>query len=116
VGYKTDHDPFARATSAGPLTSKYMVEKLEEEIYAKEIPILDGYQVIAILVDEGRQCSVGLLALNLNELEDPQKRYTLISCTNIVYATGGPAGLILPFCLPIESNWGVQELLWKQGS
>ncbi len=106
VGYKTDHDPFARATSAGPLTSKYMVEKLEEEIYAKEIPILDGYQVIAILVDEGRQCSVGLLALNLNELEDPQKRYTLISCTNIVYATGGPAGLYSRSVYPLSQTGG----------
>ena len=31
VGYKTDHDPFARATSAGPLTSKFMTEALEKQ-------------------------------------------------------------------------------------
>ena len=30
VGYKTDHDPCARATSVGPLTSKEMTEKLEK--------------------------------------------------------------------------------------
>ena len=29
VGYKTDHDPASRATSAGPLTSKFMTEKLQ---------------------------------------------------------------------------------------
>ena len=29
VGYKTDHDPRQRATSAGPLTSKYMTERLQ---------------------------------------------------------------------------------------
>ena len=30
VGYKTDHDPRQRATSAGPLTSRYMTECLED--------------------------------------------------------------------------------------
>ena len=29
VGYKTDHDPFERATSAGPLTSKFMTQALQ---------------------------------------------------------------------------------------
>ena len=29
VGYQTDHDTTTRATSAGPLTSKYMTEALE---------------------------------------------------------------------------------------
>ena len=29
VGYKTDHDPRRRATSAGPYTSKYMTECLD---------------------------------------------------------------------------------------
>ena len=31
VGYKTDHDPYARATSAGPLTSKFMTEALQKQ-------------------------------------------------------------------------------------
>jgi len=30
VGYKTDHDPRQRATSCGPLTSKFMTEHLEQ--------------------------------------------------------------------------------------
>jgi len=46
VGYKTDHDPRQRATSAGPLTSKLMTENLEEEVKNKNIKIFDGYQVI----------------------------------------------------------------------
>ena len=32
VGYKTDHDPRRRATSAGPLTSRLMVEALERSV------------------------------------------------------------------------------------
>ena len=32
VGYKTDHDPRQRATSAGPLTSRFMTEALERSV------------------------------------------------------------------------------------
>lgn len=32
VGYKTDHDPNQRGTSAGPLTSKFMTEALWKEV------------------------------------------------------------------------------------
>ena len=31
IGYKTDHDPYARATSAGPLTSKFMTQVLQKQ-------------------------------------------------------------------------------------
>jgi len=54
VGYKTDHDPRQRATSAGPLTSKLMTENLEEEVKNKNIKIFDGYQVIWVLTDENK--------------------------------------------------------------
>lgn len=93
VGYKTDHDPLARATSAGPLTSRFMVEKLLEQVQAREIEILENYQVMVILTDEKRKKAVGLLALNLGQLADPTERLVAISCTNIIYATGGPAGI-----------------------
>ena len=36
VGYKTDHDPFRRATSAGPYTSKLMTEALEKSVRGKK--------------------------------------------------------------------------------
>ena len=35
AGYKTDHDPRTRATSCGPLTSKYMTEALERSVLSK---------------------------------------------------------------------------------
>ena len=34
IGYKTDHDPRRRATSAGPLTSKMMAEALDKSVRA----------------------------------------------------------------------------------
>lgn len=93
VGYKTDHDPRQRATSIGPLTSRVMVEKLQEQVMAKNIPIFDGYQVVRILVDEATKSAIGLLTLNLNKLEDPSERWVVFACANTVYATGGPAGI-----------------------
>ena len=93
VGYKTDHDPRKRATSAGPLTSRYMTEKLEKEVKNKGVQIFDNYQVIAVLTDQAQKNAVGLLTLNKNQLENEEKRYTIFNTTNIVYATGGPAGL-----------------------
>lgn len=93
VGYKTDHDPRQRATSVGPLTSRYMTEKLEEQIKLKDIKIFDGYQVIAILIDKADNKAVGVLALNLNALSKEKERFVIFNCTNIIYATGGPAAI-----------------------
>ena len=49
VGYKTDHDPHRRATSAGPYTSRFMTERLEAEVIKDGVEILDGYQLVRIL-------------------------------------------------------------------
>lgn len=110
VGYKTDHDPRRRATSAGPLTSKYMVECLEKQVRQKDITIYDGYNVIAILTFEGR--AVGLLTLNKNSLKD--KRYTIFNTANIIYATGGPAGLYKYSVYP-ESQTGASGIAFEAG-
>ena len=105
IGYKTDHDPRQRATSVGPLTSKLMTEKLQAKVLQKGIPVFDGYQVIGILTDEDKGRALGLLTLSLNSLEDPAARYVLFNCTNILYATGGPAGIYAASVYP-ESQVG----------
>lgn len=90
VGYKTDHDPRQRATSCGPLTSKYMTEHLEKSVLQKDIPIFDGYRVVELVtVGEGEEKSVsGAVALDVET-----GKQVLFSATNIVYATGGPSGI-----------------------
>ena len=98
VGYKTDHDPRQRATSAGPLTSKYMTECLEQRVKSKNIKIFNRYQIIGILTDksdDNSTSSIGLVALNLDraELSGQNCGITLFNCTNIIYATGGPAAI-----------------------
>ncbi len=112
VGYKTDHDPRKRATSAGPLTSKFMTENLEKEVKQKDIEIFDGYQVIGILTKD--KTALCLIALNLNELKNKDKRYVLFNTTNIVYATGGPAGMYLNSVYP-ESQTGATGIAFEAG-
>ena len=94
VGYKTDHDPYQRATSAGPLTSKFMTEALQKQAKALEIPVLDGLLAVEILKHEGSAC--GILCL-----EKATGRFTAISCGNIVLCTGGPAGIYADSVYPL---------------
>ena len=103
VGYKTDHDPCARATSVGPLTSKLMTEQLQKRADAAGIPVFDGYVVVAILKDaDGRAC--GLLTLNRSGAADPDSRFVLFNCRNIVFAVGGPAGIYENSVYPVGHN------------
>ena len=98
VGYKTDHDPRQRATSCGPLTSKLMVEALENEVVRKNIPILDNLQVIKLLCHEDR--IQGLAAVSTED-----GSYRIFSCDNVILATGGPAGVYYNTVYP-ESQTG----------
>jgi succinate dehydrogenase/fumarate reductase flavoprotein subunit len=100
VGYKTDHDPKQRATSCGPLTSRFMTERLEARVTEKNIPVFDGYRVVSIVTEDkekneggAEKRSVGLLALTSEDCEGARPRLVLFNCTNVVYATGGPSGL-----------------------
>lgn len=112
IGYKTDHDPFRRGTSAGPLTSKFMTEALWKEVEGYGIPVFDGYQVIEILTErcgmESR--SRGVLALNRRAVK-PEQRYVVFSSENIVYATGGEAGLYDMSVYPVSQTGGTGTAL-----
>lgn len=120
IGYKTDHDPRQRATSAGPLTSRYMTEKLERQVLQKGIRIFDGFQVIGIITDAEKLDktsnvnAIGLIALDLNGLNKPNMGFTLFNCTNIIYATGGPAGMYATSVYP-ESQIGASGIAFEVG-
>ena len=106
IGYKTDHDPRRRATSVGPYTSKQMTEKLEAAVTAKGVPMLDNTQVIKIVSDGERV--LGLLCLN-TRAQSADDRYLLVRCKNVVYATGGPAGIYADSVYP-ASQFGATGL------
>ncbi|MDD5602553.1 MAG: FAD-binding protein [Eubacteriales bacterium] len=146
VGYRTDNekadDPM-RATSAGPLTSKYMTEKLEEQARAKGIRIFDRYLVIGVLTDRAGEKVAGIMALDLqpergrssaaasNTAEgggsadrvipkdapsDAREnvRYALFNCVNVVYAAGGPASIYSASVYP-ESQTGASGVAFEAG-
>ncbi|MBN2853680.1 MAG: FAD-binding protein, partial [Clostridia bacterium] len=112
IGYKTDHDPRERATSAGPLTSKFMTEKLEIQIKNKGIRIFDGFVVIAILTKDDQ--SIGLLAVDTSKQNNENFGFTLFNCTNVIYATGGPAGIYRTSVYP-ESHLGSSGVAYEAG-
>lgn len=112
IGYKTDHDPRRRATSVGPYTSKQMTERLEEAVQAKGVPVLDKLQVIRILSDGGQV--YGLLCLDAAARTEEQ-RFALIRCKNVVYATGGPAGMYADSVYPF-SHYGATGLALEAGA
>ncbi len=112
IGYKTDHDPRRRATSVGPYTSKQMTECLERAVLAKGVPMLDKTQVIKILTDGGTVC--GLLCLNVTAQDDAD-RFTLIRCKNVIWATGGPAGMYADSVYPF-SQYGATGLALEAGA
>jgi len=125
TGYQTDHDTRLRATSAGPLTSRFMTEQLEKEVKMKKIPILDKYLTVAILTDEDEpssitmkdksQKAVGMIAINMASLDNESYGLTLINCTNIIYATGGPAGMYHHSVYP-ESQTGSTGIALEAGA
>lgn len=117
VGYKTDHDPRQRATSAGPLTSQKMFQALAADIEKKDIPVLDGHQVIALLTDgSGEEKRViGALALDMNRFEEDHLGLVVFNAVNIVLGTGGPAGIYKTSVYP-ESQLGACGLAFEIGA
>jgi succinate dehydrogenase/fumarate reductase flavoprotein subunit len=95
VGYKTDHDPRQRATSAGPKTSMFMFGKSLAQVRRQGTPILDRHEVIALLTagsGAGKRV-VGAVALDLSRLGADNFGLVLFSAENIILATGGPGEL-----------------------
>ena len=105
VGYKTDHDPLQRATSAGPLTSKYMCEVLEKEIRSKDVTILDDYSVVRLVVVSG--VVTGMIAYYMDEP-------VYLKCNHVIWCTGGPSGIYEDVVYP-ESQRGMTGLALAEG-
>jgi succinate dehydrogenase/fumarate reductase flavoprotein subunit len=112
-GYKTDHDPARRATSAGPYTSKYMTEVLEARVKAKGVRIFEGMQIVRLLTEGGK--AAGLVCLDLENQEDPGKRFVVFLSPRIVLATGGPAAVYSERVYP-ESQNGASGAAFEAGA
>lgn len=112
VGYKTDHDPSKRATSVGPYTSKKMTEVLEQAVKQDGITIYDHYLVIRILSD-GKK-AYGVICLDTEHAEEEEKRFVAFCSKNIIFATGGPAGMYANSVYPV-GHYGATGLAFRAG-
>ena len=107
AGYKTDHDPRTRATSCGPLTSKYMTEALEKSCFRKGIELIDLQRVVKILHNGEAVTGVACVSTVTGEC-------TVIACENVILCTGGPAGIYKNTVYP-ESQHGATGLAIDAG-
>ena len=107
IGYKTDHDPHRRATSAGPYTSRFMTECLEKEAESLGIELLDGYQAVRLLVKNDEIRGLFLISRKSGEPH-------IVLCSSLVFATGGPAGIYSASVYP-ESQFGATGIAFEAG-
>jgi len=107
VGYKTDHDPRSRGTSAGPLTSRYMTQALEAEAKKRGIPIFDGEKAVRLAVDDTG--IHGVITMNREGVITPW------AGENVVLATGGPAGIFKNVVYPLGQT-GMTGLAIEAGA
>lgn len=127
VGYKTDHDPLNRGSSAGPLTSKFMVEALIRECCQLGVDIYEHYQAVRLLTDEKKTRACGILALDHNPPEDkpgPENKpgnkpgnesaLVIFFANNVIFATGGEAGLYKTSVYPPQQV-GSMGILLQEG-
>lgn len=93
VGYKTDHDPFERATSAGPKTSKFMCECLQREAQELGIEMVDNQEVVHLFSTAGSLSGILTVDKKLSAAGKLEKAFSLWQAKNYVLATGGPGEL-----------------------
>lgn len=94
VGYKTDHDPRQRATSAGPLTSQMMVRCLLQQVRRLNIPVFERHEVVSLITSDTRPKSVnGVICMDKSRLHEKNSGLVLFNAVNVVYGTGGPAAI-----------------------
>ncbi|MDM8006792.1 MAG: FAD-binding protein [Phycisphaerae bacterium] len=117
VGYKTDHDPRQRATSAGPWTSRFMVRKLLAELERYAIPVFNRHHMLAIVTGQegGRQAACGILCVDLARQNDDNHGLVLFNARNVVAAGGGPGDLYEISVYP-QGQMGPYAALFEAGA
>jgi succinate dehydrogenase/fumarate reductase flavoprotein subunit len=116
IGYKTDHDPAERATSAGPKTSRYMSECLQHQVEAYGVRIFDNQEVAHLLtVGSGRSRRiVGVVTVGRSQLSESDYALNVFLAANVVLAAGGPGELYKTSVYP-NGQIGIHGLALKAG-
>ena len=116
IGYKTDHDPYERATSGGPKTSRYMSECLEKQVRRYGIQIHDDQEVARFLrlQDEDAERIIGVVTVNKKGLTANDYAINVYYCRNLVLAAGGPGQLYQTTVYP-KGQVGIHGIAFRAG-
>jgi succinate dehydrogenase/fumarate reductase flavoprotein subunit len=115
-GYKTDHDPYERATSAGPKTSRFMSQCLEKQVRRYEIQIYDQQEATQLLtVGSGKSKKIaGVVTIDKSKIEEDDLPINVFYCANLVLAAGGPGELYKTSVYP-KGQVGIHGLALQAG-
>ncbi len=115
-GYKTDHDPLQRGTSAGPKTSRFMSHRLQDEAERLGIRIVDQHPLAKLLtVGEGPQRRIMAAAcFDLAATADDELALSLFVAENFILAAGGPGELYATTVYP-RGQWGIHGPAFEAG-
>ena len=116
IGYKTDHDPYERATSAGPKTSKFMSECLEKIIRKYGVHIYDHHEAVEFITkgEGGNKRITGLVTVCKKELTDDNLALNIFLAENFVLAAGGPGALYKTSVYPLGQT-GMHGIAFQVG-
>ncbi len=120
IGYKTDNDPFERATSAGPKTSRLMSQCLQKQLECYGVPIYDNQEVLHLLTVGSGESKRIVGVVTIDRLVGwglPHHRDLKINVflgSNIVLAVGGPGELYKASVYP-KGQVGIHGLAFKAG-
>ncbi|MEN6385220.1 MAG: FAD-binding protein [Phycisphaerales bacterium] len=116
VGYKTDHDPYERATSAGPKTSKFMSQCLEKIVRRYGIEIFDSKEVVEFLITGcgSEKRIIGVVTIDSKSISKENFGIHVFYCDNIVLAAGGPGEMYETSVYPF-GQIGIHGAAFKAG-
>jgi len=116
IGYKTDHDPYERATSAGPKTSRFMSECLQKQLEQYNVKIHDAQEAAHLLtVGSGESKRIaGIVTVDKKSINDTNLAINVFLAANMILAAGGPGELFKTTVYP-KAQLGIHGLAFRAG-
>jgi len=116
IGYKTDHDPYERATSAGPKTSRFMSQRLQRQVEGYGIKIFDSQEAVQLLTIGSGEAKriVGIITLDKKSVGESGYSLNVYLCENLVLAAGGPGEMYETSVYPL-GQVGIHGLAFEAG-
>jgi succinate dehydrogenase/fumarate reductase flavoprotein subunit len=116
IGYKTDHDPYERATSAGPKTSRFMSHCLQKQLERYGVEIFDRQELAHLLTTGSGESKriIGVVTVDKKNIDESNYAINVFLGANIVLAAGGPGEIFKTTVYP-KGQLGIHGLAFKAG-